>query len=124
MISLKKNKLKYPIKMEDKDQLKEILSSINHINEPIDLEASIMQSIQKEALTTQKIESYKKQGVCGLVISILLVVTLVFIYSFSESLKTDTGTNLKYTSIVACLILLFAQLEFGGLKFINQIKKK
>ena len=34
--------------MEDKDQLKEILSNINNINEPIDLEASIMQSIRNE----------------------------------------------------------------------------
>ncbi|WP_400078726.1 hypothetical protein [Winogradskyella sp. R77965] len=108
--------------MEDKDQLKDILSNINHINEPIDLEASIMQSIQKEALVKQKIASYKKQGIRGLVISIILVITLVFIYSFSDGLQTTEGSHLKYTSIVACLILLFAQLEIGGLKFINQIK--
>jgi len=104
--------------MEDKDQLKEILSNINQINDPIDLETSIMQSIQKEALAEQKIAKYRKQGILGLVISFTLFILLVFIYSF----KTVESTNLKYTSIAVCLILLFAQLELGRFKIINQIK--
>jgi len=108
--------------MENKDQLKEILSNINHINEPIDLEVSIMQSIHKEELTKQKIANYRKQGIRGLVVSFLLVVALVCIYSFSKNFQTLENANLKYTSIMACLILLFAQLELGGLQFINQIK--
>ena len=108
--------------MENKDQLKEILSNINHINEPIDLEVSIMQSIYKEELTKQKIANYRKQGIRGLVVSFLLVVALVCIYSFSKNFQTLENANFKYTSIMACLILLFAQLELGGLQFINQIK--
>ena len=108
--------------MEDKDQLKEIFNNINHINEPIDLEASIMQSIQKEAYVKQKIASYQKQGIRGFVISFALVILLVCIYSFSSGLQTAESASLKYTSIVACLIVLFAQLELGGLQFINQIK--
>ncbi len=108
--------------MEDKDQLKEILSNINHISEPIDLEASIMQSIRKEELTKHKITNYRRQGIRGLVVSFLLVIALVCIYSFSKNFQTLESASLKYTSIGACLILLFAQLELGGLQFINQIK--
>lgn len=104
--------------MEDKDQLKEILSNINHINDPIDLEASIMKSIERSELVKDKIANYKRQGIRGLIISFILVIALVLIYSF----QTAEDANLKYTSIAACLILLFAQLELGGLKFINQIK--
>ncbi len=104
--------------MEDKDQLKEILSNINNINTPIDLEDAIIQAIKKEALVKERIASYKRQGIRGLIISCILVITLVLIYSF----QTVEDAYLKYTSIVACLILLFAQLELGGLKFINQIK--
>jgi hypothetical protein len=108
--------------MEGKDQLKEILSNINHINEPIDLEASIMQSIQKETLVKQKIANYRKQGIRGLIISFILVIILVGIYSFSSGVETAECARLKYTSIVTSLIFLFAQLELGGLQLINQIK--
>lgn len=104
--------------MKNKDQLKKALSNINHIYKPIDLEASIMQSIKRDALVKDKIANYKRQGIRGLIISFMLVIALVLIYSF----QTDEDANLKYTSIAACLILLFAQLELGGLKFINQIK--
>jgi len=108
--------------MEDKDQLKDILSHINNINEPIDLEASIIQTIHKEKLTKQKITNYRKQGIRGLIVSFVLVITLVCIYSFSKSFQTLESACLKYTSIVTCLILLFAQLELGGSEFINQYK--
>ncbi|WP_339895508.1 hypothetical protein [uncultured Algibacter sp.] len=108
--------------MEDKDQLKEILSNINNINEPIDLEASIMQSIRNEELTKHRITNYRRQGIRGLVVSFVLDITLVSIYSFSKNFQVLESTSFKYTSIAACLILLFAQLEIGGLQFINQIK--
>ena len=74
--------------MEDKDQLKEILANINHINKPIDLEASIMQSIRKEELTTLKIANYRKKGIYGLFISFVLVIVLICMYSFSKSFET------------------------------------
>ncbi len=108
--------------MEDKDQLKEILSNINHINKPINLEASIMQAIHNEELTKSKIKSYRRKGVRSFIFSFVLVIVLLFIYSFSSSFHTNESALLKYTSIVACLILLYAQLELGGLKFMNQIK--
>ena len=38
-------KLKNPIKMEDKDHLKEILGKIVEVNEPIDLEGVILKAI-------------------------------------------------------------------------------
>ena len=108
--------------MENKDQLKEILSNINQINEPIDLEASIMQSIRNEELTKLKIKNYRRQGIRGLVISFILVLVLVCIYSFSKNFQSLESASFKYTSIVACLILLFAQLELGGLQFFNLFK--
>lgn len=110
--------------MDDKDQLKNILSNVNHINAPIDLEATIMEAIRKEALTKTKIANYRRKGMRGLVISFALVIAFVIISSFSEVFQTTEGSYFKYTSIIACLILLFAQLELGGLKFINQIKNK
>jgi len=104
--------------MKDKDQLKDILNNIDSINKPINLEDVIMQSIRKDELIKDKITNYKKQGIRGLIISFILVIALVLIYS----LQTVGDVNLKYTSIGTCLILIFAQLELGGLKFINQIK--
>ncbi len=108
--------------MEDQDQLKEILSNINQINKPIDLEASIMQSIREQALIKQKITRYQRQGIRGVVLSMVLVIALVCIYSFSSRVQTFESTTIKYTSIITCLIVLFAQLEMGGLQSIHQIK--
>jgi hypothetical protein len=108
--------------MEDKDQLKEIISSINHINVPIDLEASIMRSIRNEELIKLKIKNYRRQGLRGLVVSFILVLALVCIYSFSKSFQSFEHASFKYASVVACLILLFAQLELGGFHVMNPFK--
>jgi hypothetical protein len=108
--------------MEDQDQLKEILSNISQINKPIDLEASIMQSIREEELIKQKITNYRRQGIRGSVLSMVLIIALVCIYSFSSGIQTFETASIKYTSIITCLIVLFAQLEMGGLQCIHQIK--
>ncbi len=104
--------------MNDTDQLKELLSNINLIHDPIDLEDVIMESIVKEIQVKGKIAHYRKQGMHSLIFSLVLVLLLVLIYSF----QTVDNIAVMYTSIVACLILLFVQVELSGVKFIHQIK--
>lgn len=108
--------------MEERDELKEILKNINQISKPIDLEDSIMHSIREQEIIKNKIIRYRRNGIRGLIFSFILAISLVLIYSFSIGFQTFEGAIIKYTSIVACLIVLFAQLEMGGLQFINQFK--
>lgn len=110
--------------MEERDDLKEILNNINQINESIDLEDSIMLSIRKQEIIKNKILTYRRNGIRGLLFSFILVVSIVLIYSFSIGFQTFEGAIIKYSSLVICLIVLFAQLEMGGIQFINQFKNK
>lgn len=110
--------------MEEKDQLKEILININQINEPIDLEVGIMHAIREQEIIKNQIIRYRRNGIRGFVFCLILVITLAFMYSFSNGFQTFEGASIKYTSIIISLIILFAQLEMGGLQFINQYQFK
>ncbi|WP_445956204.1 hypothetical protein [Yeosuana sp.] len=117
-------KLKNPIKMEDKDRLKEILGKIDEVNEPIDLESVILKAIQKKENSKLQIARYKAKGIKALIVSVILIVVLGILFSFPcNNVPSLEHLIVTYTSIILILIVLFIQLEMGGTKIFNNLKK-
>lgn len=108
--------------MEDKDHLKEILGCIDHINEPIDLEAVILKTLQEQERLKNQIARYKANGIKALIVSAVLIVILGILFSLPNSIRSLEYLTIMYTSIVLALLVLFAQLETGGIKLFNNMK--
>lgn len=115
-------KLKNPIKMEDKDHLKEILGKIDQVNEPIDLEGIILNAIQKEENSKAQIARYKAKGFKALIVSGILIVVLGILFSLPKSVRSVEHSIVTYTSIILILFVLFIQLEMGRTKIFNNLK--
>jgi protein-S-isoprenylcysteine O-methyltransferase Ste14 len=115
-------KIKNPIKMEDKDRLKEILGKIVEVNEPIDLEGVILKAIQKQESLKLQIARYKAKGIKALIVSGFLIVVLGILFSFPSNVRTVEHSIVTYTSIILILIVLFLQLEMGGTKIFDNLK--
>lgn len=108
--------------MHDTDHLKEILGSIDQINEPIDLETGILKSIQKQELSKVQIARYKANGIKALIASGMLIVVLGILFSLPSSVRSVEHSIITYTSIILMLLVLFVQLEMGGTKIFNNLK--
>jgi hypothetical protein len=115
-------KLKNPIKMENKDHLKEILGNIDKINEPIDLEGAILKVIQKQESSKIQIAHYKAKGIKALIVSGILIIVLGILFSLPSSVRTVEHSIVTYTSIILILFVLFVQLEMGRTKIFNNLK--
>jgi len=111
-----------PIKMEDKDHLKEILVKIDEVNEPIDLEVTILKAIQKQESSKLQIARYKAKGIKALVVSGILIVVLGILFSLPSNVRTIEHSIVTYTSIILILLVLFIQLEMGRTKIFNNLK--
>lgn len=108
--------------MEDKDQLKEILRSIDQINEPIDLEEAILKVIQKQESSKVQIVRYKSKGIKALIVSGILIVVLGILFSLPSSVRTFEHSIVTYTSIIITLLIIFIQLEMLKTKIFNNLK--
>lgn len=108
--------------MESKDHLKEILGGIDEVNEPIDLERTILNTIQKEENSKEQIARYKANSFKALVVSGILIVILGILFSQSSSVRSIEYSIVTYTSIILILFVLFVQLEMGGTKIFNNLK--
>lgn len=115
-------KLKNPIKMEDKDRLKEILGKIDEVNEPIDLEEAILKTIHKQESSKLQIARYKAKGIKAFIVSGILIVVLGFLFSLPSNVRTVEHSIVTYTSIILILLVFFIQLEMGGTKIFNNLK--
>jgi len=102
--------------MEDKDHLKEILSNIDCINEPIDLEGVILKAIHKEETTKVKIARYKAKGIKALIASFILIIVLGILFSLPSYVRSIEDSIIAYTSIILVLIVFFVQLEISETK--------
>ncbi|MEP2058403.1 MAG: hypothetical protein ABJJ05_11390 [Maribacter litoralis] len=108
--------------MEDKDHLKEIFEKIDQVNEPIDLEAAILNRILKEENSKAQIASYKAKGVKALITSVILIIVLAILFSLPSSVRSVEYSIVTYTSIIVILLVFFVQLEMGGTKISNNLK--
>lgn len=108
--------------MEDKDHLKEILGSLNQINEPIDLEEAILKTIQKQESSKAKIAHYKANGFKAMIVSGILIIVLGILFSFPSGVSTVEHAIVTYTSIIFTLLVIFIQLEMGKTKIFNTLK--
>ncbi len=108
--------------MEDKDNLKEILGNIDQINEPIDLEESILKTIQEQENSKAQIARYKANGFKALILSAILVLVLGILFSLPSSIRTLEHSIITYTSIVLTLLVIFIQLEMSKTKIFNNMK--
>ena len=108
--------------MEDKDHLKVLLSNINQINEPIDLEGVILKVIQEQEGSKIQIARYKANGLKALIVSGILVVILGILFSLPSSVRTLEHSIITYTSITITLLVIFIQLEMGNKKIFNNLK--
>lgn len=115
-------KSKDPIKMEDRDHLKEILGKVDEINESIDLEGAILNTIQKEEKTKAQIALYKAKGLKALITSGVLIIVLGILFSLPSNVSTLEYSIVTYTSIILVLIVLFIQFEMGLTKIFNNLK--
>jgi len=102
--------------MEQKDELKDILRTLNQLHAPIDLETRIISSIQKQENLKAQAERYMTQGIRALIVSFLLLVILIISFYFEASTSFQDRT-LKYASIIISLLVLFIQLELAGLTY-------
>ena len=107
--------------MEKKDHLKEILGSIDEVNEPIDLEGVILKSIQEQESSKVQIARYKAKGLKALIVSGMLIVVLGILFSLPSSVRTVEHSIVTYTSIILILLVLFIQLEMGKTNFLNNL---
>ncbi len=108
--------------MEDKHHLKEIFGKIDQINEPIDLEAVILNAIQKEEFSKAQIARYKAKGLKALIASGILVIVLGILFSLPNSVRSVEHSIVTYTSIIITLIILFILLEMGRTAIFNNLK--
>lgn len=108
--------------MEDKDHLKEIFGKIDQINELIDLEAVILNAIQKEEFSKAQIARYKAKGLKALIASGILVIVLGILFSLPNSVRSVEHSIVTYTSIIITLIILFILLEMGRTAIFNNLK--
>lgn len=108
--------------MKTKDELKDIFKGINQLNDPIDFEHSILESIRNQELQKEQIKKLKERGIRGLILSLTLIVILGVLYSFQGEFQSQECQNIKYSSIVIALFVLFMQLEMGGFKHIINFK--
>ncbi|GEM_PF-5422550 len=108
--------------MEDKDHLREIFGKIDQINEPIDLEAVILNAIQKEEFSKAQIARYKAKGLKALIASGILVIVLGILFSLPNSVRSVEHSIVTYTSIIITLIILFILLEMGRTAIFNNLK--
>ncbi len=108
--------------MEDKDHLKEILGSIDQINEPIDLEEAILKTIGKQESSKAQIASYKANGFKAIIVSGILIVVLGILFSLPSRVRTVEHSIITYTSIIITLLIIFIQLEMGKSKIFSNLK--
>ncbi len=109
--------------MEDKDPLKEILSNLDQINEPIDLEDAILKTLEKQESSKAQIARYKANGFKALILSAILVLVLGILFSLPSSVRTLEQSIITYTSIVLTLLVIFIQLEMSKTKIFNISEK-
>ena len=108
--------------MEDKDHLKEILENIDQINQPINLEKTILKAIQKQENSKVQIARYKAKGIKALIVSGILIVVLGVLFSLPNSVRTVEHSIVTYTSILLILFVFFMQLEMGRTKIFKNLK--
>ena len=108
--------------MEDKDHLKEILENIDQINQPINLEETILKAIQKQENSKVQIARYKAKGIKALIVSGILIVVLGVLFSLPNSVRTVEHSIVTYTSILLILFVFFMQLEMGRTKIFKNLK--
>lgn len=108
--------------MENKDHLKELLGSIDQINESIDLEAVILKTIQKEEVLKTRIARYKANGSKALIVSGFLIVVLGILFSLPNHVRTLEHSIVTYASTALVLLIIFIQLEMGKTKIFNNLK--
>ncbi len=105
--------------MEDK-YLKDKLSQIQPIYEPIDLEESIMRTIENHANYQQQILKYKRLGRISLMVSICIFG--LYGLSLLMSAKQITSSNISYQ--IALILLAFALIitQLEGSRKLKKIK--
>ena len=108
--------------MEDRDYLKEILGKIDQVNEPVDLEKVILNTICKEENLKAQIALYKVKGSKALIASGILILVLLILFSLPSSVRSVEYSIVTYTSIVLILFVLFIQLEIGNSQIFNNLK--
>jgi protein-S-isoprenylcysteine O-methyltransferase Ste14 len=108
--------------MEDKDHLKELLWTIDEVNEPIDLEGVILKAIQQQESSKLQIARYRANGIKALIASGILIIVLGILFSLPSSVRSVEHSIVTYTSIILVLIVLFIQLEMASTKKFNHLK--
>ncbi|GAB5555277.1 MAG: hypothetical protein Sapg2KO_48680 [Saprospiraceae bacterium] len=109
--------------MEDKDQLKDILGNVTQIDKSIDLESVVLDIIEQQERSKVQIARYKANGFKALIVTAILLIVLVLLFSRSDVLRSMEYTVLTYTSITLALLTLFAQLEMGERNIFNHPEK-
>ncbi len=108
--------------MEEKDHLKEILANIDQLHEPVELQGIILNVIQKEESSRAKIAQYKARGFKALILSGILIIVLVVLFSMPNSVRSLEYSIITYSSMILVLVVLFIQLETGSTKIFNNLK--
>ena len=98
------------------------MGRIEQINEPIDLEAVILKTIQEQEVLKKQIARYKARGVKALFVSILLTLVLAILYSYPSSSPSAEYASIMYVSITLALFMLLIQVELSGIRSLNQLK--
>lgn len=109
--------------MEDKDHLKEILENVTQIHESIDLESVVLGVIEQQERSKAQIARYKANGFKALIVTGILLIILVLLFSRPDALRSMEYTVLTYTSVTLALLTLFAQLEMGERNIFNHPEK-
>jgi len=110
------------IKMENEDHLKEILKCINQVNGPIDVESEVLQKIREYEKYKDKIAKYKANHIKALVMSGVLIMVLVLLFSLPSNIRTVEYSVSTYVLVLIVLIVIFIQLEMTHVKLFKNLK--
>ncbi|CAM1343388.1 hypothetical protein TAMYLO_330082 [Tenacibaculum amylolyticum] len=99
----------YPSNMEQKDELKELLKTIDTVHENVNLEIDIIQQLEKQEKIQAEIIQNRRYGFMGMMITLVLTVLIIFNTPNLDEILRKPIFQLGICGFI--LILFFIQLE-------------